>query len=87
MGQLVICPVFRPNPYTRMCVSTIGSYSTFAKNVKTHGKSLVESCVFGFSLIFDSSVYQNMKKNDEFDNSQMGFECHTRYESNPIYTN
>ena len=48
---------FRPNPYTRMCVSTIGSYSFFCKIVKTHGKSQVESWIFGFSLIFDLSVY------------------------------
>ena len=44
---------FRPNPYTRMCVSTIGWYSTFGKNMKKHSKSPVESWVFGFSLIFD----------------------------------
>ena len=40
-----------------MCVSTIGSYSTFGKIVKKHGKTQVESWVFGFSLIFDFSVY------------------------------
>ena len=48
---------FRPNPYTRMCVSTIGSYSTLGKIVKKHGKTQVESWVLGFSLIFDFSVY------------------------------
>ena len=32
-----------------MCVSTIGSYSTFGKNVKKHGKTQVESWVFGLS--------------------------------------
>ena len=47
---------FRPNPYTRMCVSTIGSYSFFGKKVKTHGKTHVEPCVFGFSQILYFSV-------------------------------
>ena len=40
-----------------MCVSTIGSYSTFGKIVKKHGKTQVESLFLGFSLIFDFSVY------------------------------
>ena len=29
--ELVIFPQFLPNPYTRMCVSTIGSFSLFRK--------------------------------------------------------
>ena len=40
-----------------MCVSTIGSYSTFGKTVNKHDKTQVESWVFGFSLIFDFPVY------------------------------
>ena len=40
-----------------MCVSTIGSYSTLGTKVKIYGKSQFESWVFGFSLIFDFSVY------------------------------
>ena len=32
----------RLNRYTRMCVSTIGSYSTFGKIAKKHGKTQVE---------------------------------------------
>ena len=49
--ELVIFPRFRLNPYTRMCVSSIGSSSTFCKNVKSHRKSQVESLFFWFSLI------------------------------------
>ena len=55
--ELYFCCCFRPNPYIRMCVSTIGSHSTFGKNVKHHGKSQVESWVLGFSLIFELSVF------------------------------
>ena len=48
---------FRPNPYTIMCLSTIGSYFTFSKKHEICGKSQIESWVGGFSLIFDFSVY------------------------------
>ena len=49
--------LFSAEPYTRMCVSTVGSYSTFGNIVKKYGKTQVESWVSGFSLIFDFSVY------------------------------
>ena len=32
----------RPNPYTRMCVSTIGPFSLVDKIMKNHGKTQVE---------------------------------------------
>ena len=32
-----------------------------------------------------SMISQRSQKNDGFDIWQMGLECHTRYESNPIY--
>ena len=53
----MICPCFEPNPYTRMCVSTLGSSSTFGNKVKKHGKSLVKAWFLGFSLISVFSVY------------------------------
>ena len=43
-------PVFQPNPYTRMCVSTLGSFATLGKQVKTYDKSKVESGFVGFSV-------------------------------------
>ena len=48
---------FRPNPYTRMCVSTIGSFSRFGQLVNTYGQTLVESCFLLVSLILDSFVH------------------------------
>ena len=47
---------FLPNPYTRMCVSTIGSFPLFVKQIKHHCKLQVGSWFFGFSLIFDLSL-------------------------------
>ena len=55
--KLAVFSGFRLNPYTRICVSTIGSYSTFCTQMQSHGKSPVESWVWGFSPIFDFSVY------------------------------
>ena len=55
--ELVIFPYFSPNPYTRICVLTIESLSLLGKIVKHHGKLLVRSWFFGFSLIFDFSVH------------------------------
>ncbi len=57
--KLVIFHCFSPNPYTRRCVSTIESLSLFREIVKNHGKLPVRSWFFGFSLIFDFSVYFN----------------------------
>ena len=57
--KLVIFHCFLPNPYTRICVSTIESLSLFCEIVKNHGKLPVRSWVFGFSLIFDFSAYFN----------------------------
>ena len=51
--------LFSPNPYTRMCVSTIESLSLFREIVKNHCNLPVKSWFFGFSLIFDFSVYFN----------------------------
>ena len=55
----VIFHCFPPNPYTRRCVSTIESLSLFREILKNHGKLPVRSWFFGFSLIFDFSVYFN----------------------------
>ena len=54
--------IFLPNPYTRMCVSTIGSFSLFREIVKHHCETPVESWFFGISLIWDFSVYFNIHK-------------------------
>ena len=53
----VIFPLFRSDPYTRMCVSTLGSSSTFGKQMNNHSKSQVESWFWGFSVVFVFSVY------------------------------
>ena len=47
------------NPYTRMCVSTIGSLSLFRKIMRNHCETPVESWFAFISLIFDFSVYFN----------------------------
>ena len=63
--ELVIFPCFRPNPYTRMCVSTIGSFSLVRKKMKTHGETPVESCfvfvfsAFGFLCLFELFIEDN----------------------------
>ena len=56
-SELVFFLCFRPNSYTRMCVSTIGSFSLFGKTLEHHGKTLVESWFCGHSLILDVFVY------------------------------
>ena len=58
--ELVISLCFQPNPYTRMCVSTIGSFSLLRNKMKDHGKTLVEFCFF-FWVLSDLylSVYFN----------------------------
>ena len=48
--ELVICPCFRLNPYTRMCVSTLGSCSLFVKKVNKYGNTLVASWICSLSL-------------------------------------
>ena len=48
---------FLPNPYTRMCVLTIGSFSLLGNKMKNHCKLQIRSWFFGFPLIFDFSVY------------------------------
>ena len=55
--ELVISLLFRPNPYTRMLVSTLGSSLFFCTNVTNPGKSPVESWFSWFSLICVFSVY------------------------------
>ena len=55
--KLDLFPQFRPNPYTRMCVLTIGSLSRFRKIVTNHCNTPVTSWVFWNSLIWDFSVY------------------------------
>ena len=57
--ELAIFPCFRPNPYTRMCASTIGSFSLFRNILKQHCKTQVESWFGFFFLIWDFSVYFN----------------------------
>ena len=49
-----------------MCVSTIGSFSLFGKQMKNHGKLQVGSWFFGFSLIFDFSVILIIYKGNHF---------------------
>ena len=44
--KLVIFPCFRTNPYTIMCVLTIGPFSHFGNKLKTHGKTLIEYLFF-----------------------------------------
>ena len=51
--ELVIFPYFLPNPYTIMCVLTIGSSSLFRKIVRTHGQLQLRSWFFGCYLISD----------------------------------
>ena len=51
--------LFLPSPYTRMCVSTIGSFSHFLYKKKTQCKTRVEFWFWVFSRIFDFSVYFN----------------------------
>ena len=57
--ELVMFQCFRPNPYTRMGVLTIGAFSFFCKIVKTHCKTKVEPWICGFPLIWESSLYFN----------------------------
>ena len=54
--KLALCHCFRPNPCTRMCVSTIGSFSLFRKKQKYWYK-VRRILFFGFFLIWDFSVY------------------------------
>ena len=49
--------LFLSNPYTRMCVSTMGSLSCFYRKMKKHRKIQVASGCFGFCLTFDLSVF------------------------------
>ena len=48
--ELVNFPCFQPNPYTRMCVLTVGSFNCFGKQMQYHEKTIVECCFGGFSL-------------------------------------
>ena len=58
--------LFLPNPYTRMCISTIESLSLFREIVKNHGELLVRSWFWGFSLIFDFSRAPYWNTNREY---------------------
>ena len=51
--ELAIFSQFSPNPYTRMCVSTIEPLSPSRKTVKNQNQLPVQFCLFWFSRIFD----------------------------------
>ena len=55
--ELVIFLRFRPSPYTRMCESTIGSFSLFGKIFKNPGKTQIRSWFFGTPWNLGFSVY------------------------------
>ena len=57
--ELAIFPLFPRNAYTKMCVSTLGSFQVFGKKVKIHGKSQVKPWFLRISLISVFSLYFN----------------------------
>ena len=81
--------VFRPNPYPRMCVLTIGSFSLFGKQVQIIVKHKSNLGLFGFLRFsisrFISIISSKCHQINKIHVWQMRFKCYTRYKSNPIY--